>query len=273
MAAVERRMRNTKRESGVDHHRWIISYADFITLLFAFFVVMYSISQVNASKYRVFSDSLKETFAVDQHTPKNNDNPISVTLGSKGRSILNGGDGLLDGSKTLDVKRLEEELQKISEQLSIVQDNIQLSGNEERVEINLNANILFAVGDAEPNYAAEVIFEEIANQLKNSDSSIDVEGYTDNQPIKTSRYPSNWQLASARAASIVQLLQGFGIAPARLSAIGYGEFRPVAENDSLEGRAKNRRVVLVLHRESIKRPIVQAIDLPRTAAIETPTNP
>jgi chemotaxis protein MotB len=171
------------------------------------------------------------------------------------------------------LKQLKEELQKISAQLSVVQNNIHISGNEERIEINLNANILFAVGDAEPSYAAEVIFEEIANQLIDSDSSIDVEGYTDNQPINTARYPSNWQLASARAASIVQLLQGFGIAPDRLSAIGYGEFRPVAENDSPEGRARNRRVVLVLHRESVKRPVLQAIDLSKVVVIENPTIP
>ena len=267
------RQRKGSRESGAHHQRWIISYADFITLLFAFFVVMYSISQVNASKYRVFSDSLKQTFAVDEHTPKNNDNRINAIRDSAGNAILDGKSGVLDGGKTLDIQKLENELRNISEQLSVMQDNIQLSGNEERVEINLNANILFAVGDAEPSYAAEVIFEEIATQLKNSDSSIDVEGYTDNQPIRTSRYPSNWQLASARAASIVQLLQGFGIAPERLSAIGYGEFRPVAGNDTPEGRAKNRRVVLVLHRESHKRPVLQAIDLPKTTAAEAPTNP
>jgi len=257
-----------KRESNHDSHRWVISYADFITLLFAFFVVMYSMSQVNVSKYRVLSDSLKETFSADSHTHKEGGNSIgkkgSLTLEATNNggntSAPNGGNGLLNDNSGLSDQQLKDNINLMAEKLSLKED-LQISGNEERVEINLNANILFESGSAEPSDVAEVLFEELANQLKADQSSIDVEGYTDNMPIHTARYQSNWQLSSARAVSVVQLLQNYGISPKRLSAIGYGEFRPIADNESDEGRNKNRRVVLVLHRETNKRPIVPVDDL------------
>jgi len=253
-------------EVSVSHERWLVSYADFITLLFAFFVVMYSISQVNQSKYRVLSDTLLEAFSdeaaraidviqVGELSRSSEPSVIDTrpTVEVPGEEGVKGqpGDGAFD--KTADLPQLSDMFEDEFSDL-IVDEQIQIHSNEFWLEIELKAGILFDSANAEPSIVAESIFADMAQLLKGWGNPIQVEGFTDDVPINNSRFPSNWELSAARASSVVKLLMKGGVAPERLSAVGYGEFQPVASNNSVEGRTANRRVVLMVARERSERP-------------------
>ncbi len=255
-------------ELQINHERWLVSYADFITLLFAFFVVMYSISQVNESKYRVLSDTLISAFNEDQQKslkpiqvgdPSLAVDPSLVDLEKIGKGDFSG-DGAFD--KTADLPQLADQF---TEQFAdLLNDEVvQIHSNEFWLEVELKANILFESADAEPSAEAEAIFADVAAILKDYNNPIQVEGFTDNVPINNSRYLSNWELSSARAAAVVKLLAENEVDPKRLSAVGYGEYQPIADNATEVGRSENRRVVLMIARERRERPHVrdqEAID-------------
>jgi chemotaxis protein MotB len=130
----------------------------------------------------------------------------------------------------------------------IQSEQLRVSGNELWIEIELSSSLLFTSGDAVPNNAAFDIIEKVAKILAPFENPIHVEGFTDNQPIQTAQFPTNWELSTARAASIVRMLAMDGVNPSRMAAVGYGEFQPVADNATAEGRGRNRRVVLVISR-------------------------
>ncbi len=255
-------MRRRPVELSISHERWLVSYADFITLLFAFFVVMYSVSQVNEAKYRVLSDTLMDAF---NNEPPQSLKPIQVgqpTLALE-PSVVELGEGKKTGEfrgdgafeKTADLPQLsgqfaERFAEMIDDQL------LRVNSNELWLQLELNSNILFPSGSAEPGLQALGIFAEVAAMLKDFDNPVQVEGFTDNVPIANRRYASNWELSAARATAVVKLLARGGVAPQRLSAVGYGEFQPLADNATEAGRAQNRRVVLMIAREKQKRPAI-----------------
>ncbi|MGH1371873.1 MAG: flagellar motor protein MotD [Cellvibrionaceae bacterium] len=258
-------IRRRRVEEEIHHDRWLISYADFITLLFAFFVVMYSISQVNESKYRVLSETLNQAFndsvpltldPIQVGDPQLRADPSVIPDGGKETADHSmTGDGAFD--RTADLPQLSDLFE--DEFSDLIDDEvIQVNSNEFWLEIELKANILFDSADAEPSLQAESIFADVANILKGFDNPVQVEGFTDNVPIRNAQFPSNWELSSARAAAVVKLLERGDVASTRLSAVGYGEHQPVANNESSEGRAANRRVVLMIAREKVERPNVQS---------------
>lgn len=277
-------------EDPVSHERWLVSYADFITLLFAFFVVMYSISQVNEGKYKVLSETLTQAFTASgkdavQTEPELTLDPFQV--GEQARSNpLNvieleapvverdGGEGdARQRGVPGEEGGLPDDFEQLSEQVAAAfgnlmdSDMISLRGNEEWLEVELNSSLLFDSGEARLNSSALELLGGIAELLKGSDHPIRVEGFTDNIPINTPRFPSNWELSTARAAAVVQLFMEEGITPARLAAIGYGEYQPVASNASPEGRARNRRVVLMISKSGALRPeLPQLTELAAVAA-------
>lgn len=257
--------RRKRIEEHVNHERWLVSYADFVTLLFAFFVVMYSISQVNQSKYRVLSNTLNAAFNQPELTLK----PIQIGELPKSSpvSLIQ-----LDASATQRAD-LPQEFKQLSEQLEralggLIQSNlVTLRGNELWLEIELNSSLLFDSGDAElKNRAALELLGQIAAILRAQNNPVRVEGFTDDVPIHTPRYPSNWELSSARAASVVQFFIEEGLDPARLMAVGYAEYQPIAPNDSAEGRSRNRRVVLMVSKTGELRPSLQPVDPPTAGA-------
>jgi chemotaxis protein MotB len=261
--------RRKKAPEHVNHERWIVSYADFITLLFAFFVVMYSVSSVNEGKYRVLSQTLTIAFqeAGRSHDPiqvgeleKNNGDMVGVNQSSALIQTENKlGPGVYDDTGRQQDQAISElpaeEGQRmrflaatIEDMLAtyVDQDLVEISFSQERVVVNMKDKMLFPSGSAHLSNAALTALRDISRVLKTVNNDVQVEGNTDNRPIHTEEFPSNWELSAARAASVVHLLTRFDIDPSRLSAIGYGEHRPVASNDSVEGRAKNRRVTLVI---------------------------
>lgn len=248
--------RRRRQEDPINHERWLVSYADFVTLLFAFFVVMYSISSVNEGKYKVLSDSLEGVFS----SPERSIKPIPI-----GDERLKG-EASQNESSIFGSAHAQDPLETIAEQIrdefaSLLGDGqLQVRGNEMWLELELSSSLLFPVGDAIPNQQAFAIIEKISAILAPFENPIQVEGFTDNLPISTLQYPSNWELSAARAASVVRMLVMDGVQPERLAAVGYGEFQPIADNADEVGRARNRRVVLVISRHT---------DLRRQAATAT----
>jgi chemotaxis protein MotB len=257
--------RRKRKQEYVNHERWIVSYADFITLLFAFFVVMYSVSSVNEGKYRVLSQTLTDAF---QETRRSLD-PIQVgeinrstgnTMGTEEESALieteqiqGPGSYQEDGIKidklpSNETQRLSFLAATIEDMLSdfVDQELVDVTFSEDRVIINMKDKMLFPSASAHLSRAAVNALRNISRVLNTVPNQIQVEGNTDNRPINTEEFPSNWELSAARAASVVHLMTRMGIKPQRMSAIGYAEHRPVADNSTESGRAKNRRVSLII---------------------------
>lgn len=237
--------RRRHHEEHENHERWLVSYADFITLLFAFFVVMYSISSINEGKYKILSETLTGVF----NQPDRSIKPIPV--GDERPRTTEPDRSMVDEDLT---QMAADNLQNIADSVRqafgelIETDQLKVRGNELWIEIELSSSLLFPSGDALPDNAAFDIIEKVAKILAPYENPVHVEGFTDNLPIRTSQYPTNWELSAARAASIVRMLAMDGVNPGRLAAVGYGEFQPVADNATAEGRARNRRVVLVISR-------------------------
>ncbi|MHC8291411.1 flagellar motor protein MotD [Pseudomonas sp. XS1P51] len=243
--------RRRQPEEHVNHERWLVSYADFITLLFAFFVVMYSISSINEGKYKIISQALIGVFTDSDRALK------PIPIGEERPKSVTPAKPLIKDSEQIDAgisQAANDPLKSIADDISaafgdlISSDQMTIRGNELWVEIELNSSLLFGSGDAMPSDIAFNIIDKVAAILKPFDNPVHVEGFTDDQPIRTAQYPTNWELSSARSASIVRMLAMQGVNPGRLASVGYGEFQPVANNATAEGRARNRRVVLVVSR-------------------------
>ena len=254
------------RRKSVSHEsentdRWMVSYADFVTLLFAFFVVMYAMSSVNEGKYRVLTDTMTEAFQVPPKSPE------PIQLGKESKTI-NTSKSSLERIQPLKILRksqrtYEREMKQIAEtvresvQPLIDKGLIKVKQNKLWVEIEMNSKILFSSADSELEEEAFPALKALANVLNKLPNSIDVEGHTDNVPINNELFPSNWELSAARAASVVHLFTSYGVNPKRLSSIGYAEFRPIASNATAEGRVRNRRVKIVILADKNARRIVE----------------
>lgn len=240
-------MKKRKHEEQENSERWLLSYADFITLLMVFFIIMYSMSAMNEAKFQALAQSLSSVF-------------------QGGASILNSGSGTLDGQPPSDdlpsaapqddsANQAEQDvLMVIDKQLQQyltdagLQDSVVLTIDDRGLVVSLGDAATFDSGSAEIKASFVPQLLKIAEILNGVDNYIRIEGHTDNVP-ETGKYKSNWELSTARATSLVQLfIQNSAIPPAKLSAVGYGEYRPVAVNDTAEGRAKNRRVDIVVIR-------------------------
>ena len=220
--------------------RWLISYADFITLLFAFFVVMYAISSVNEGKYRVLSDSLGSAFG---------GSGAQTTVGEPQVIQL---PNIIQRKRAEAQRRERERLSRISADLAkalgplVKSGKVRIAQTGQGIVVDIDTNVLFEEGDAALQLDALDPLRQVAAVLKDDSHAIQVEGHTDTTPIATPRFASNWELSAIRAGSVVRLLADSGIAPARLTVIGYGDTRPVASNDTPAGRALNRRVAITI---------------------------
>jgi chemotaxis protein MotB len=229
-------------DSQENHERWLISYADFITLLFAFFVVMYAISIVNEGKYAVLSEALGDAFGGRSPAPQAYTSVEPVLPLSH---IVN--------RKRLEAARRERErMETLAKDLNatllplVKSGQVRVTQNARGISIELNASVLFAQGEATLQQEAREVLGAVAGLLKNDQHRIEVEGHTDNLPITNEKYASNWELSAVRAASVVRLFIENGVLDARLSAIGHGATRPVAPNDTPANQARNRRVAVMI---------------------------
>jgi chemotaxis protein MotB len=239
---MARRRKPRLHEETDQHERWMVSYADFITLLFAFFVVMYSISSVNKSKYQALTDSIEEAFT---STSKKNNSPISaLAVPAPYVQQMN--------SLSVEIVKERQLLSDVSRQFQaelapfIDQKLVDVKQHDFWIELEMNSELLFLSGESEVSERALFILKKVAKVVRWLPNMINVEGYSDDVPISTVKFSSNWDLASARATSVVRALIKENVSPVRLAAVGYGEFHPIADNTTEAGRFKNRRVVLLL---------------------------
>ena len=258
--------RRHKHEEHANHEAWAIPYGDLITLLLAFFVVMYAMSSVNEGKYRVLSDSLVAAF---QGAPKTIE-PIQVgekQMGPGAELAINiARQPMIESQSRRSIAPIamaqlpmppdpagqSEELAGVANEVEqsmsdlIDRELVTVRRHGKWVEVEIKTDILFPSGVATLSPAAEQVLQQLAETLKPFPNAIRVEGHTDNRPISTSAFPSNWELSAARAASVVHLFTRAGMDPARLAVIGLGENRPAQSNATAEGRNANRRVLLVI---------------------------
>jgi chemotaxis protein MotB len=255
--------RKRREEEHENHERWLVSYADFITLLFAFFVVMYAVSSVNEGKYKVLSNSLVSAFS--NTATKSAGQPVTVVQGAPPippRPIFK--PDKPPEQKKAEEKKIEQR-QKMKNvagdimqalQPLVAQGKVRLLETSRGVTIEINDSILFPVGQAKLQPASVNAMFAIAQVLAASDFPITIEGHTDNVPIATSQFPSNWELSAMRATSVLRLFNEGGVGAERLTAIGYGETRPVETNTTLEGKARNRRVSILIDSNRPEEPVI-----------------
>ncbi len=272
--------RKKRHEEHENHERWLVSYADFITLLFAFFVVMYALSSVNEGKYRVLSDSLVSAFNNPQKDldpikmPDPVQAPAEIIIGFPSPMSLNNQDRPPIIQKKSEPAEPQppaadspdqKNLDNIADQLSLALNNmiekdlIKVNKNGDGIDVEINSSILFNSGSALLQPQAVPVLTEIAKVVKDFPNALRVEGYTDDIPIDTPMYASNWELSAGRAASVVHLFSDEKVDPFRMSATGYGEYRPIAANTTAAGRNANRRVVVMILAQTAERPIDRGV--------------
>jgi chemotaxis protein MotB len=232
--------RRKPKEDHANHEAWAIPYGDLVTLLLAFFVVMYSISTVNEGKYRVVSDSLNAAFRGQPVGTQ----PIQV--GEAAATTVAA--PIVQLSSDIRTMALRQMAQVAEDAMSplIAQGLVDVQVGDGYVEIAIRSDILFSSGSAQLAPEAQPVIRQLATVLGEFPNSIQVKGHTDNVPISGGIFPSNWELSAARAASVVHMMVEGGVDPRRLSVVAYGEFRPVLPNTTPDGRNANRRVVLTI---------------------------
>ncbi|MBS0544382.1 MAG: flagellar motor protein MotD [Proteobacteria bacterium] len=281
---VRRDRRERRKDVEHDNHeRWLVSYADFITLLFAFFVVMYSLSSVNEGKYRVLSDSMVQAFR-------------NINLNDSGQQIVVQPITMAPAQVAPATPEQESRRRETAQRMRSMADEIrrvlspltrdgQVSVTEGAfgISVEINASLLFAPAEAVLGPDAVTALRSVGEVLAQATFPIMVEGHTDNRPIANARFPSNWELSAVRAASVVRLFIETGVAPDRLTAAGYADQRPVALNSTEEGRARNRRVTILIESRTADvapgspgqiapNDPIRAILPPAAPAAETPSN-
>ena len=221
-----------------NNERWLLTYSDLITLLMVFFVMMYATANTDVKKFSQLAASMQKAFNV------------GVLQGQVDNAVIDQG-GPDISPTTLGVS--DSEFYRISQQmfdfakLEGLTDNIEVTRSDEGVIIRLSDRAIFASGRAELGFQAKKTLNQVAAILRQYSNQVRVEGHTDDVPTNNPDYPTNWDLSSARAISVVKFFIDEGhIDPTRLSAAGYGEFRPVVPNDSPENRAKNRRCDILI---------------------------
>jgi chemotaxis protein MotB len=262
--------RKKKHEEHTNHEAWAIPYGDLVTLLFALFTVMYAMSSVNEGKFRVLSDSLIAAF----HGAPKSMQPVNIGEKQPGK----GGEKPLEGLQPTVLMKIRDPRASIADEGSPRGPELQTPQTQEApgalirmerevqnamqalidaklvtvrreslwLEIEINTDILFASGVSDIAPAAAPVLDKLAAVLKPFPNPIRVEGHTDNRPIRTAAFPSNWELSAARAASVVHEFTQVGIDPLRLEIVGFGEFHPRQTNDTVEGRNANRRVAILV---------------------------
>lgn len=242
--------RKRHEEEHENHERWLVSYADFITLLFAFFVVMYAISSVNEGKYRVLSDALNSAF---RDIPGTTAGAMQVVNTTQNSQMISPPQIRPSNPKVEEQKRKnKEKMRNMAQQLMAALNPLVKSGqvrvteNALGITLDIDASVLFAPGEASLDEKAIVVLANVGRILAGSDFPITVEGHTDNTPINTTFFPSNWELSVVRASSVVRLFIENGVDARLLTATGYADQRPVDDNATPSGRQRNRRVAITI---------------------------
>lgn len=226
--------RKESHEGHENAERWLLTYSDLITLLMIFFVVLYSMSQVDQQKFISVANAMGVVMG---------DGPSIVNANMGLNGVIEGGGVGKDTTGELD--QTEQSLEQMVSEANLG-DQATIYMDERGIVISLNEVLLFRPGSADINDKAKGILKKIAQKVDLLPNYVVVEGFTDNVPINTARFPSNWELAAGRAINVTKLLVGYGFSPEKISAKSYGEFRPGYSNDTAAHRSKNRRVDIII---------------------------
>lgn len=232
--------RNTEPEKAPNHERWLITYSDLITLLMIFFILLYTISNVNSKKFAQLSASMSEAL-LGQNSGKfigEAPGPFMIQNGKPANQ-----------AEVEELEKAKKEIDKMVKEEGL-EGKVEVSQESRGLVISLKEALLFESGSAVINDNAKNIILKISNTLKKTHNQIRIEGHTDNLPIHNALFASNWELSTTRATNVVRLMiNSSGLDPANLSATGYGEYRPIVANTNETNRAKNRRVDIVVMRQ------------------------
>ncbi len=246
--------RRRKHRDRISHDRWLVSYADFITLLFAFFVVMYSTAQIDRKKVGQLAAAIQVAFQQMGAFPRSGNLALPETLPNLHLPPAPQTAPIMDVGNP-DLANLRKELKGLLAD-EIAKGKVAIREEPEGLVISLREFGFFDSGSAGVKAGSQAAFGRIARLLAQDPYQIRIEGHTDNIPIHTAQFPSNWELSTARATELVRLLiVKYGFAPQRLSAAGYAQYHPIASNDTPLGQAQNRRVdIVILRKQASEKP-------------------
>ena len=235
-----------KNRHSVEHnnvHRWLVSYADYMTLLFALFVVLYAMAMVNEKPFESITKSVGRVFQANEEQPKNRghgDDILNVNTSKTNKRLF--GNGILEEAGP---QLLEGE-----QTLSNISDS-QVGSNLTSLEKELHT-ALYELVESATNSATNIL-SAIYDVIGEVSNFVRVRGYTDNQAINTEIFSSNWELSVYRATSILRVMEDLGMNPARMAIEGYGQYYPSADNSTAQGRAKNRKVVVAISKYGLEK--------------------
>ena len=230
-------------EEHEDKERWLVSYADFMTLLFAFFVVMYAVSSVEDKKLKQVSNSINQALGQPRNQIKGT-TPATAAIITPELLLLQAQEQRRQLAVQHETSQMKAMADALTQKLAplVQQGQVRVSQTSRGISIEINASILFAPAEARLNAQAVLAIQSVAEVLKPYPNAIEIGGFTDNQTISTAEFPSNWELSAARASRVVRRLADLGINESRMRAIGYAANQPVTDNTTVQGRLRNRRV-------------------------------
>ncbi len=231
--------KNNNESNGGGAPLWMVTYGDLMSLLLTFFVLLVSFSSIELAKFQKAMGSLKGALGV---LPKE-------------QSVLWQKEPVFPQLSDFENRRVQKvisELRNVIKKKGL-KDNVSLDATEDGIIIRIDSPILFDLGKAELKPASFPILDKILEMTQKWPNSIRIEGHTDNLPIHNSKFPSNWELSTARALSVLRYFLNYGkIEPQRLAAVGYGEYHPLVPNNSIKNRAKNRRVEIYIEYDKVQ---------------------
>ncbi|MFQ5483392.1 MAG: flagellar motor protein MotB [Nitrospinaceae bacterium] len=239
---------------------WITTFADLVTLLMVFFILLFAMGTIEEQKWKQIKDSLKSALGVEQ---------IPESGLREGLEVIKDIDAKLDQETIHAVDEVGAMVaREIEEIASEVEDfvyknklsgQVQVSSDERGAIITISDMVLFPAGQSRMTYAGKKTMKQVFDLLKQFDYNVKIEGHTDNSPIHTDKFPSNWELSASRAAEVARMLVQAGFPPDHLSVEGFAEFRPKVPNTSAKNRGKNRRIEIVYQRGSIRKRMVNVL--------------
>lgn len=265
---MSRRGGKAKEAEKENAERWLLTYADLITLLLAFFIVMWSLGQTDLKRFETVRTSLANAFNTGIGDSSSGTSPLF----REGSNF----DPNPFGSQQTNLSSIQARFKELADKYGLA-GKIRIRTDRDEIIISLSDNLLFDSASADLKREALVVLNETGVILKSLPNEVRVEGHTDNIPVNTTKFASNWELSSARATAVVRyLIEHAGVAENRLFAAGYGDTQPVAGNDTIEGRALNRRADIVIiypnqYEEPIPVPTAPGNDVPSATATASAT--
>lgn len=230
-------MKKDKFELKKNHQPWLITFADMLLVILVLFVLLYSYSETDVEKFKSVMGSFQKHSMMDEGSNGGEGAIVPKDLEEQFAEMLEREENIQEILNYVDTYATEHKLE----------DKLTVTPTEKGIEVVLPEVMLFPSGQAELLDEAIAFLDDMAPLLADISNSIEVEGHTDNRPISTVRFPSNWDLSTARANEVIRyLVETHELQPERFKAVGYGEYKPIASNKTEEGKSKNRRVVMVI---------------------------